>query len=67
VGYLVDSSTSKWHDSNFNPDILNSGIRNHTSDSLLYFNYFLLHTLYFALDGVQFIAQYNQQAGWYGT
>jgi hypothetical protein len=47
VAYLIDSSTSIRHDPAFNPDILNTGLRNHTSDYLFFYEFILGTVLLF--------------------
>jgi hypothetical protein len=64
VGYLFDSSVSKWHDPQFNPDILKTGMRNHTSDSLFYFEFLLAHILVFGIGESPYIAQFDQDSAW---
>jgi hypothetical protein len=60
VGYVIDTSTSKWNDPTFNPDILSTGMRNHTSDSIFNFQFMLAYVLTFALNGAQFFVQSNE-------
>jgi hypothetical protein len=60
VGYVFDTSISKWHDPAFNPDILNTGMQNHSSDYIFFFQYILAYALIFAVDGAQFFVQSNE-------
>ena len=64
VGYLIDSSISKWNDPAFNPDIGNTGFRSHTSDYIFYFEYILAHVLLFAVDGAAYFVQFDENSAW---
>ena len=65
VGYLIDSSISKWHDPSFNPDILNNtGLQNQTSDNIFFFEFMLGVILEFAVVNAPYLAHFDDLSAW---